>query len=48
MTIKFGNFANFVVRDFVVIWEAPTVCKIVQGIGTQQMLSIFVSTSGLL
>ena len=23
MTIKFGNFANFVVRNFVVIWEAP-------------------------
>ena len=23
MTIKFGNFANFIVRDFVVIWEAP-------------------------
>ena len=24
MTIKFGNFANFIVRNFVVIWEAPT------------------------
>ena len=24
MTIKFGNYANFIVRDFVVIWEAPT------------------------
>ena len=23
MTIKFGNFANFIVRNFVVIWEAP-------------------------
>ena len=22
MTIKFGNFANFIVRNFVVIWEA--------------------------
>ena len=24
MTIKFGNFANFIVRNFVVIWEAPS------------------------
>ena len=24
MTIKFGTFANFIVRNFVVIWEAPT------------------------
>ena len=24
MTIKFGNFANFIVRKVVVIWEAPT------------------------
>ena len=24
MTMKFGNFANFIVRNFVVIWEAPT------------------------
>ena len=24
MTIKFGNFATFIVRNFVVIWEAPT------------------------
>ena len=23
MTIKFGNFANPIVRSFVVIWEAP-------------------------
>ena len=23
MTIKFGKFANFIVRNFVVIWEAP-------------------------
>ena len=23
MTIEFGNFANFIVRNFVVIWEAP-------------------------
>ena len=23
MTIKFGNFVNFIVRNFVVIWEAP-------------------------
>ena len=23
MTIKFGNFANFIIRNFVVIWEAP-------------------------
>ena len=23
MTIKFGNFANFIVRNLVVIWEAP-------------------------
>ena len=23
MTIKFGNFANLIVRNFVVIWEAP-------------------------
>ena len=23
MTIKFGNFANFSVRYFVVVWEAP-------------------------
>ena len=23
MTIKFGNFANFIVRNFVVMWEAP-------------------------
>ena len=23
MTIKFGNFANFIVRNFVVIWDAP-------------------------
>ena len=23
MTINFGNFANFIVRNFVVIWEAP-------------------------
>ena len=23
MTMKFGNFANFIVRYFVVIWEAP-------------------------
>ena len=23
MTIRFGNFANFIVRNFVVIWEAP-------------------------
>ena len=23
MTIKFGNFANFIVRNFVVIWEVP-------------------------
>ena len=23
MTIKFGNFANFIVRNFAVIWEAP-------------------------
>ena len=23
MTIKFGIFANFIVRNFVVIWEAP-------------------------
>ena len=22
MTIKFGDFANFIVRNFVVIWEA--------------------------
>ena len=26
MTIKFGKFANFIVRNFVVIWEAPTFC----------------------
>ena len=25
MTIKFGNFANFIVRNFVVIWEAPKI-----------------------
>ena len=25
MTIKFGDFANFIVRNFVVIWEAPSV-----------------------
>ena len=25
MTIKFGYFANFIVRNFVVIWEAPIV-----------------------
>ena len=24
MTIKFGNLANFIVRNFVVFWEAPT------------------------
>ena len=24
MAIKFGHFANFIVRNFVVIWEAPT------------------------
>ena len=23
MTIEFGNFTNFIVRNFVVIWEAP-------------------------
>ena len=23
MTIKFGNCANFIVTNFVVIWEAP-------------------------
>ena len=23
MTIKFGNFANFIVRNLAVIWEAP-------------------------
>ena len=23
MTIKFGKFANFIVRNFVVVWEAP-------------------------
>ena len=23
MTIRFGNFVNFIVRIFVVIWEAP-------------------------
>ena len=23
MTIKLGNFANFIVRNFVVIWGAP-------------------------
>ena len=23
MTKKIGNFANFIVRNFVVIWEAP-------------------------
>ena len=23
MTIKFGNFTNFIFRNFVVIWEAP-------------------------
>ena len=23
MTIKFGNFANFIVRNFVVSWGAP-------------------------
>ena len=23
MTIKLGNFTNFIVRNFVVIWEAP-------------------------
>ena len=23
MTIKFGHFANFIVRTFVVVWEAP-------------------------
>ena len=30
MTIKFGkfgNFANFIVRNFVVIWEAPMGCQ---------------------
>ena len=27
MTIKFGNSANFIVRNFVVIWEAPIVTK---------------------
>ena len=26
-TIKFRNFANFIVRNFVVIWEAPTLDK---------------------
>ena len=25
MTIKLRNLANFIVRNFVVIWEAPTV-----------------------
>ena len=25
MTIKFGNFAIFIVRNFVVIWEAPNI-----------------------
>ena len=24
MTIKFGNFTNFIVRNLLVIWEAPT------------------------
>ena len=24
MTMKFGNFANYIVRNFVVIWEVPT------------------------
>ena len=27
MTVKFGNFANFIVRNFVVIWEAPSKAK---------------------
>ena len=27
MTIKFGNFAIFIVRNFVVIWEAPIFTK---------------------
>ena len=29
MTIKFGNFANFIVRNFVVIWEAPIYPRII-------------------
>ena len=24
ITIKFGYFGNFIVRNFVVVWEAPT------------------------
>ena len=30
MTIKFGNFANFIVRKFVVIWEAPKLVRILE------------------
>ena len=30
MTIKFGNFANFIVRYFVVIWEAPSFSLVAQ------------------
>ena len=30
MTIKFGNFTNFIVRNFVVIWEAPNVRRLLK------------------
>ena len=32
MTIKFGTFANFIVRNFVVIWEAPNLATLINPI----------------
>ena len=49
MTIKFGKFANFIVRNFVVIWEAPKkkakfIDELLQGRREQQSGGWYVCT----